>query len=135
MKQEIFTLAYELVDEIKASDTYRAYRRADQAARESEEVQKLSRAFKETEELYNDAKQYGKHHPDLKKRQTDFQEAKKALYSHPLVKDQKEKERALQTMLDEIGRRLADTVSPRLKFQSGAGLPSIGGGTCNPGKA
>lgn len=135
MKQEVLTLAYELVDEIKDSETYRAYRHADQAVRESDEVKMLSKAFKETEEKYNDAKQYGKHHPDLKKRQKAFQNAKKALYDHPLVKDQKEKERALQTMLDDIGSTLAKSVSPRLKFNSGSGLPSIGGATCNPEKA
>ncbi|MFW5894655.1 MAG: YlbF family regulator [Bacillota bacterium] len=135
MKQEVITLAYELVDEIKSSETYRSFKAADLAVKESKAILELSEAFKSAEEKYNDAKQYGKHHPDLKTRQKDFQAAKKALYEHPLVKTYKEKERALQTMLDEIGSTLAKSVSPRLRFTRGTGLPSIGGSTCNQGNA
>ncbi len=135
MTQEVLTLAYELVDEIKSSDTYLAFKRVDRLVRESTEVQELSKTFKEAEEKYNDAKKYGKHHPDLKKRQKAFREAKKSLYEHPLVKKHKETERALQTMLDEIGDTLAKSVSTRLKYEATSGISLIGGSVCNPEKA
>ncbi|MGM0435517.1 MAG: YlbF family regulator [Bacillota bacterium] len=135
MDQKNIELAYELVDEIKQTKTYLDYAEALAAIEESAEVQALSKAFKEAETAYNDAKQYGKHHPDLKKRQHSFQMTKKALFEHPLVKTFKASERALQQILDNVASSIATSVSPRIKVNYNTGFPQIGGSSCKVEKA
>ncbi len=135
MEQKKIELAYELVDEIKETDTYLRYLEAERAIENSPEVQSLSKAFKEAEASYNDAKQYGKYHPDLKKRQQAFQMAKKALFEHPLVKTHKTSEKALQKTLDNVASSIAKSISPRIKVTYNTGFPQIGGSSCKVEKA
>jgi len=135
MEQKKIELAYELVDEIKQTDTYLHYLEAEQAIKNDSVVQNLSKAFKEAEDAYNDAKQYGKHRPDLKKRQRTFQLAKKALFEHPLVKTYKASEKALQQTLDNVASSIAEAVSPRIKVNYNTGFPQIGGSSCKVEKA
>ena len=135
MEQKKIELAYELVDEIKQTETYLRYLEAERAIKNTPEVQDLSKAFKEAEVAYNEAKQYGKYHPDLKKRQRAFQLAKKALFEHPLVRAFKASEKALQQTLDSVASSIAESISPRIKVNYNTGFPQIGGSSCKVEKA
>jgi len=135
MDQKKIELAYELVDEIKQSETYLRYLDNLNAVERSSEVQTLSNRFKVSEEKYNNAKQYGKHHPDLKQRQRDFQVSKKALFEHPAVRAFKASEKALQQTLDGVAARVAESISTRIKVNYNTGIPQIGGSSCKVEKA
>ncbi len=135
MDQTKIELAYELVDEIKTSEDYKRYLDALNKVETNPEVQRLSKHFKEAEEKYNEAKQYGVHHPDLKQRQRQFQETKKILFEHPDVQDYKVREKTLQQKLDTVASKLASSISKRIKVNYNSGLPQIGGTSCKVEKA
>jgi cell fate (sporulation/competence/biofilm development) regulator YlbF (YheA/YmcA/DUF963 family) len=135
MDQTKIELTYALVDELKNSRPYKEYLATLREVEANSDVQTLSEAFKESEEQYNEAKQYGKHHPDLKARQRDFQKNKKALFEHPLVKAHKTREKVLQEILDQVANHIAGSVSKRIKVNYNTGISKIGGASCKVEKA
>ena len=73
-------------------------------------------AFKTAESLYNDACQYGKYHPDLKKYQLRLSETKKNFYSNPLMIEYKKLEFKIQSELNSDFNELKKAISNKLEI-------------------
>ena len=85
-------------------------------------INKLSQVFKKVEDKYNEAKKYGKYHPDLKKLKLQLQEMKVKLYTNELVQEYKTLESKLQSKLDEISTHIANAISKQVKHPVELGL-------------
>ena len=130
MDDALIEKAYDLVDEIKTTQTYRLLKQADEAIQESKEVSTLIETFKKAEEHFNEVKKYATHHPEYETSKKAFQKASYELFRNPLVKQYKKHERALNTMLDEIATELGETISPRLNIDTGLSFSPLGGKSC-----
>jgi len=115
LDNDVINKVYDLIDEIKSHQTYVDMKDAKAAIDASREVRALSEHFKKAEQAYNNAKQYGKHHPDFERYKNTFQRASRDLFSHPLVKKYKANERALNQLLEHISEQLAQSVSSTIK--------------------
>ena len=74
-------------------------------------------AFKTKEAKYLEAKSYGEFHPDLKRYQEEFQNAKERLYSEPLMIEYKKMEQLIQSKLNDDINELKKVVSNKFKLQ------------------
>lgn len=122
MKQEIIEKTYELVDEIKGSEDYKKLQKLHKIIDTNSEIKELINIFKKYNDKYEEVSKYGKYHPDLKKVQKQFSEAKTNLYSNKLVKEYKELENRIQKILDNISKELAIGVSKKIKHPNELGL-------------
>jgi cell fate (sporulation/competence/biofilm development) regulator YlbF (YheA/YmcA/DUF963 family) len=113
---------YDLVDELKDSETVSSLRRLHKDIEDDKTIASLVEAFQRTKDAYEDAKQYGDYHPDLATRRSAFQAAKTALFEHPTVAAYKQLEQTFQRQLDDISRRLAHSISPKIKTPNDLGI-------------
>lgn len=72
-------------------------------------------SFKTAKEKYEEATNYGTHHPDLKQYQIDLSEAKTKLYSQELVKKYFEVQKLIQTNIDLFINDLTSSISNKFK--------------------
>ena len=119
------------------SDLYDAYRQAEQALEADDEAHLLYQAFLKSKESYDEVMRFGKYHPDYQTVMMDTRKRKRAYEMLPVVMDFKQKEMALQTLVDEVITKLAHAVSQNVKiepgnpfFQKDVGGCSTGG-SCN----
>ncbi len=133
MNQEIMIKTYDLIDDIKQSDTYIEYIKLDDYIANNTTIQETITAFQKAKKLYEEAKQYGKHHPDLKKRQRQLAQAKEALYGFEEVVRYKKLETALQKQLDHISRTIANAISVHIPHPNELGILQVekGENTCS----
>ena len=122
MKQEIIEKTYELADEIKAKSSYKRLLELKKIIDSDEGIKELVLTFQKLNIEYEEVSKYGKYHPDLKKVQKEFSEAKTVLYTNDAVKEYKALEKALQSDLDEISATLATTISKKIKHPNELGL-------------
>jgi len=122
MKQTWLNATYDLIEEIKAQDNYKRLVALNEQIATSEEIQRLVAAFRTTSERYEESKKYGTYHPDLKRDQLAFSEAKQNLYTHPVVMEYKRLEKDLQRQLDEISTTIATSISPKIKHPNELGM-------------
>ena len=122
MKQEIIEKTYQLVDEIKALDSYKRLLQLKQFIDNNDEVKELIYQFQKEHQKYEETSKYGKYHPDLKKVQLSFQKAKEELYTNELVMEYKQLEKELQNVLHHISKEIAETVSAKIKHPNEFGL-------------
>ncbi len=133
MDDMLLHLTENLICEIQSESIYKNYLKAHNALVQSADVQELIETFKQTSEKYYEAKAFGKHHPNLRMYQSAFSEAKSALYRHPIVDTFKRAEKALEDTLDEVSKRIAETVSSRVKANTKLAFLERGGSTCSSG--
>ena len=122
MKQEIIEKTYELVDEIKKQTSYQKLIELKNIIEKNKEIIELINTFEKLNIKYTEVVKYGKYHPDLKRTQQEFSEAKIALYTNPLVKEYKALEKELQKELDLISSEIATSVSKKIKHPNELGL-------------
>ena len=119
------------------SDLYDAYRQAEQALEADDEAHLLYQAFLKSKESYDEVMRFGKYHPDYQKEMMDTRKRKRAYEMLPVVMDFKQKEMALQTLVDEVITKLAHAVSQNVKIEAGNPFfqKDVGGcstgGSCN----
>ncbi len=130
MEDKLIEKTYDLLDEIKSTPAYQGLLTLNKQINADEHVKQLITLFKTSEAKYNDAKRYGKHHPDLKQYKAEFQKASYELFRHPLVKQYKVYERELNTLLETIASELAAIVSPRLSVKKSLSISNLGGQSC-----
>ena len=82
----------------------------------------LVRIFQKLNVKYEEANKYGKYHPDLKRIQQEFSQAKIALYTHDVVKEYKTLEKELQRELNLLSTEIAEAVSSKIKHPNELGL-------------
>ena len=122
MKQVIIEKTYELVDEIKGSNTYKRLLELKKIMDNDNLVQDLVITFQKLNIKYEEVVKYGKYHPDLKTVQSSFSKAKEKLYTNELVKEYKQLEAELQNDLNQISRELAVNISRKIKHPNELGL-------------
>lgn len=122
MKEKWIQDTYDLVDEIKSQPAYQQLLTVQTQIENDPAIQALIATFKTTSSAYDDVKQYGKYHPDLSTKQQAFAAAKAALYNHPLVAEFKQLERSLQTLLDDVSKAIASSVSAKIKHPNDIGI-------------
>lgn len=115
MDSKLISLTYEACDAFKKRADYKRLLQLKKQIEDDLEAQGLISTFLRAKQRYEEAKAYGKYHPDLGKYQKEFQEQKVRLMENPYIKEYKDLERALQKVLDRFSIDLARVVSPNVK--------------------
>ncbi|MCK5762021.1 MAG: YlbF family regulator [Candidatus Izimaplasma sp.] len=122
MKEKVINLVYELVDEIKNSETYiRLLELKDLMDTDTATI-KLITDFNEDKTKYNEVSKYGEYHPDLKEVKIALSKSKEALFANETISEYKKLEKEVQKILDNISRRIARSVSLKVKHPNEMGL-------------
>ncbi|MFH5881001.1 YlbF family regulator [Liberiplasma polymorphum] len=134
MNDKALQLTNNLIETLSKEESYQNLIALDQRISNSEELHALIYAFQEAKTKYEEAKQYGKYHPDLKRYTTNYQQAKQILFTHETIKAYKEAEKAFQAMLDDIAKDIASAVSTQVKYEHKYKFSHKGGGSCSTEK-
>jgi cell fate (sporulation/competence/biofilm development) regulator YlbF (YheA/YmcA/DUF963 family) len=122
MKQNAIEKTYELVDEIKAMDSYQRLIELKRMIDQDELILSLISSFQKEHQRFEETSKYGKYHPDLKEVQRSFQQAKQELYTHPVVQEYKQLEKELQQVLHHVSKEIATAISSKIKHPNEFGL-------------
>ena len=71
---------------------------------------------------YDEVIKYGEHHPNLKEVKLELANAKTLLFNNEIVKEYKLLEKEMQKVLDEISKKIAQTISHKIKYPNEIGL-------------
>ena len=120
-RMEIILKAYEVSDEIKQSDAFKALIALKTYM--DDHLQQEVDAYQKAHQLFSDIQATGgQYHPDFKKTVVALSIAKKALYEKPEVKQYLEQEKAIQKILDDLARDLANKISSHVKAPNELGF-------------
>lgn len=122
MNSDLLQKTYDLVDEIKSLDVYKKMIDLSKQIKEQNDIKKLIEDFNKQKIKYEEALQYGKYHPDLKQIQLNLKDAKEKLYNNDIIKEYKACEKEIQSLLDNVSKELAQTVSKKIKHPNEFGL-------------
>lgn len=111
---KLIRATYDLIDDIKKDKPFNEVKKLKTIVDQNQTVQTMIHAFDKAKQNYEDAKQYGRHHPDLSNYKKALSKAKSALYQHPDVKAYKQAEHKLQKQLDTIAKSLAGIISENI---------------------
>lgn len=114
--KDIYDLADAYADEVIQSEDFQRFLELKELIKQN--LSNKIIAFKTAEAKYLEAKQYGTYHPDLEKYQKKFVEAKKNLYSEPLVMEYKKLEMNLQQQLNQDMNSLKQSISNKYKLDN-----------------
>jgi cell fate (sporulation/competence/biofilm development) regulator YlbF (YheA/YmcA/DUF963 family) len=104
---------------ILQSETFDTYMKTKVSVRENKEAQKLIREFIKMKDKYEEVQRFGKYHPDYSEVSTKVREMKRTVDLHEDVAAFKKAEKELEALLNELGRTIADAVSPLIKVPTG----------------
>lgn len=113
---------YDLVDEMKGTKEYKRLLELKQVIATDSSLQELITQFHKASTKYDEVKKYGTHHPDLKRVQATFSKQKQTLYTHPVVREYKQLEKAIQSKLDLISKTVATSISTKIKHPNDLGI-------------
>jgi cell fate (sporulation/competence/biofilm development) regulator YlbF (YheA/YmcA/DUF963 family) len=122
MNNSIYNAVDELVLEIKSLKSYTRLLELKQIIDHDLVLNELINEFNKMKTKYAEASIYGEHHPDLKNLKVNLAKSKETLFHHPMVQEYKQLEKELQKTLDEISRKIAQTVSPKIRYPNEIGL-------------
>ena len=122
MNTDILQKTYDLVDEIKALEVYKELLKLNKIINEDQTILHLVEAFNKQKNKYEEAKKYGKYHPDLKQIQLNLQVAKENLYNNDIIVSYKKCEKEIQSLLNNISKELATTISSKINHPNELGL-------------
>jgi len=108
-----------LSDKILDSRLYQAFKLAEKYLMENDEAHLLYQAFLKSKEAYDEIMRFGKYHPDYQKVMLEIRKRKRAYEMLPVVMDYKQKEVALQDLIDEVIVKIAYAVSENVKIETG----------------
>lgn len=120
-RMQVILKAYEVADEIKQSADFQAL---------IELKNQIDMNFKNEIIDYHKANHYfndimstgGQYHPNFKEAVMKLSAAKKALFDHDIVKQYFLKEKAIQKILDDLSRDLANKVSSHIGTPNELGI-------------
>ncbi|MGS0973043.1 MAG: YlbF family regulator [Candidatus Izemoplasmataceae bacterium] len=115
MDKELLDLTYDACDAFKDQSEFQRLLALKEMINHNQDIRKLIMDFNKVKEVYEEAKSYGKYHPDLARYQTDFQKEKIRMMSNDVIKEYKTLERVLQKKLDQFSIALAESVSKNIK--------------------
>ena len=135
MNSETIDLIENIIVEIKHTQVYKTLIESHKKIQIDNDVQSLIETFKIKENAYNNARQYGDYHPDLKVLKRAFIEAKTKLFEHPVVQTYKVSERGVQDLLDQCALGIGEAVSKRIFVKTRLPFQSQkGGSSCSADK-
>lgn len=115
MDQQLLDLTYEACDAFKKQAKYQRLLVLQDIIKTNNEISGMIVDFQKVKQKYEEAKTYGKYHPDLARYQKEYQMKKIAMMSNDVIKEYKELERSLQKLLDQFSIDLAEAVSKNIK--------------------
>ena len=122
MKETVINAVYDLVDEIKDKKEYVRLLELKKLMDTDTVIIKLINEFNDAKIKYNEVSKYGKHHPDLKEVRLVLASAKEALFTNKIINEYKQLEKEIQKILDNVSRKIAQSVSPKVKHPNEIGL-------------
>lgn len=122
MKDTVLNKVYDLVDEIKSKDEYKRLLELKKIIDNDPYILNLVTDFNKTKIKFEEVSKYGKYHPDLKEVQLELSSIKNALYTNEVISEYKALEKKIQKILDNISRKIAGSVSPKIKYPNEMGL-------------
>lgn len=122
MKEKVINAVYDLVDEIKDKKEYIRMLELKNLMDSDTIVVNLIKEFNDAKIKYNEVSKYGKYHPDLKEVQLELAKSKEALFTNEIISEYKQLEKEIQKILDEVSRKIASSVSPKIKHPNEIGL-------------
>lgn len=122
-----------LSDKILESRLYQEYREAEQALADNDEAHLLYQAFLKSKDKYDEIMRFGKYHPDYQSVMLDTRKRKRAYEMLPVVMDHKQKEVALQELIDQVIVKIAYAVSENVKIEAGNPFFQKDAGGCATG--
>lgn len=111
--------AESLAKMISQSEVAEQYRICKYKLKNNKESQRKIQKFVRLKDQYEDAKRFGKYHPDYKKIMVQVRKAKRELDLDPFVAEFRLAENDLQSLLDMVSVHLAGAVSPQIKVPAG----------------
>ncbi|WP_139489695.1 YlbF family regulator [Brevibacillus dissolubilis] len=115
---ELILYADDLASMINNSREVAEYLQAKRAMDQDAEAARLITLFERKREQYEEVQRFGKYHPDFNKVTTDVRDLKRSLEMLDTVQAFKRAEINLDTLLYQVGRTIADAVSPEIKVPS-----------------
>jgi len=128
--------AYELGDWINQSAEVSDYLYWKSVVNENEEVKSLQIEFSKAKELFEECQRFGRFHPNYHEAKDKVKDVEKRLLELECVSKFKASEQAVDDMLYEVSRMIAESVSDTIKVpgnerNQGGGCGS--GGSCGCG--
>ncbi|WP_436943680.1 YlbF family regulator [Staphylococcus xylosus] len=122
-----------LSDKILESRLYQEYREAEQALADNDEAHLLYQAFLKSKDKYDEIMRFGKYHPDYQSVMLDTRKRKRAYEMLPVIMNHKQKEVALQELIDQVIVKIAYAVSENVKIEAGNPFFQKDAGGCATG--
>ncbi|WP_336772596.1 YlbF family regulator [Paenibacillus sp. MMO-58] len=127
--------AYELGDFINQSAEVADYLYWKEAVQEDEQVKVLTKQFAKAKELFSECERFGRFHPDYHAAKDKVKQIERELDEIEAVKRFKTAEQLVDTMLYDVSRMIAESVSETIKVPGNEGKTGGcgGGGSCSCG--
>lgn len=122
--------AYELGDWINQSAEVAEYLYWKEAVQADSEVQQITKQFSKAKELFEECQRFGRFHPDYHAAKDKVKQIERDLDQIEAVRRFKLAEESVDTMLLEVSRTIAESVSDTIKVP---GNEKAGGGSCGSG--
>ena len=119
-----------LIQTILASQNYQNYLLTKKEMDDCPEVAELRKVFQATKDKFERISSYGEYAPGYREQQRSVRSSKRALDLNEKVAAFRIAETELQQLLDEIGQRLATTISNEIKVDAGNPLFETGNHGC-----
>jgi cell fate (sporulation/competence/biofilm development) regulator YlbF (YheA/YmcA/DUF963 family) len=103
-RQAIIDKAWEVVDEIRQSDSYQMYESSLKRMNTDPALKILADEFSQAKEKYETTKCYGKQHPDFARALQRLAEAKEALFARPEYQDYRKYQKELNEQLVKLDK-------------------------------
>lgn len=119
-----------LIQEILASQSFKNYLLTRTEMNNCTEVSKLKKTFQADKDKFEQIASYGEYAPDYREQQRKVRLSKRALDLNERVAAYRLAETDFQRLLDEVGQRIAQTISSDIKVDAGNPFFETGNHSC-----
>lgn len=119
-----------LIQEILASQSFKNYLLTRTEMNNCTEVSRLKKTFQEDKDKFEQIASYGEYAPDYREQQRKVRLSKRALDLNERVAAFRLAETDFQRLLDEVGQRIAQTISSDIKVDAGNPFFETGNHSC-----
>ncbi len=130
---ELIMESHVLSEMINQSREVAAYLAAKKQMEQDRETQELLALFEKKKAAFEDVQRFGKYHPDYDKVSTEVRQLKRSLEMLDTVQAFKRAEDALDALLYQVSRTIADAVSDTIKVPSNNPFLETKAGGCGTG--
>ncbi|MGX7196119.1 YlbF family regulator [Enterococcus olivae] len=116
---EIEDQVEKLLKTLEDSQTFKSYLLNKKNLSQDKEVQEIRSDFLQKKEAFDRVAAYGGYAPDHREKQRSLRKAKRVLDVHPVVAEFRISETELQGVLDELGIKIARSISEEIKVDTG----------------